>query len=209
MQWLYNESKLWWFLFLAGTILVFTWLQQSFFVSDSLYYNTYGDQLSVDTIELIIGNAKKYIWLSYLIVPLFILLRVTLVALCFYTALFFRNEKSDFSSCFNIALKSDTVFVLFGLINIVYHLLAPATNLTELAANPLSLLNYITIESFPQYLLYPLSLINLSECFYWGLMICLLRYRYKFSTSDSFFFVLQSYGLGLLLMILIFALILM
>jgi len=209
MQWLYNESKLWWFLFLAGITIVFIWLQQTFFLSDSLYYNTYGDQLSVDTIELLIGNAKKYSWISYLVTPLLLLLRVTLVACCFYTALFFKNEKSEFVSCFNIALKSDTVFVLFGLFGIVYHLIVPANNLTELAANPVSLLYYIDVESYPQYMLYPLSLINLSEFSYWCLMVCLVCYRYKFSGSDSFFFVFQSYGVGLLLMILIFALILM
>ena len=209
MQWLYNESKLWWFLFLTGTTIVFIWLQQAFFVSDILYYNTYGDQLSMDTIEMLIGSAKKYAWTSYLIAPLLLLLRVTLVAGCFYTALFFRNEKSDFSSCFNIALKADTVFLLFGLFNIIYHSIVPPVDLTELAANPMSLLYYVNVETIPKYLLYPLGLVNLSEFCYWGVMVGLVRYRYRFSTQDSFSFVVQSYGIGLLLMVLMFALIIM
>ena len=208
-MWLYNESKLWWFLFLAGATIIFIWLQQTFFVSDILYYNTYGDQLSIDTIELMIGGAKKYAWVSYLVAPLLLLLRVTLVACCFYTALFFKNEKSDFASCFNIALKSDTVFLMFGLFNIVYQLIVPANNLTELSASPTSLLYYIDIESIPKYLLYPVGLMNLSELFYWVLMAGLVRYRYKFSTSESLSFIFNSYGVGLLLMVLIFALILM
>ena len=209
MSWLYDGSKLWWFLFLTGVTFVFIWMQQTFFVSDILYYNTYGDQLSIETIEQIIGNAQKYAWTSYVVTPLLLLLRITLVACCFYTALFFKNEKSDFTSCFNIALKSDTVFLLFGFFNIVYQVIVPANNLTELSASPVSLLYYIDIETIPKYLLYPVGLINLSEFFYWGLMIGLVRYRYKFSTSDSLSFVLSSYGIGLLLMVLIFALILM
>jgi hypothetical protein len=209
MSWLYGKSKLWWFLFLAGATVVFIWLSQTFFVSDILYYNTYGDQLSIDTIELMIGNARKYGWIAYLVTPLLLLLRVTFVACCFYTALFFKNEKSNFGSCFNIALKSDTVFILFGLFNLIYFVLVPANNLTELSANPASLLYYLDIETVPKYLLYPLGLINLSEFFYWSLMVWMIRYRYKFSISDSLFFVLTSYGVGLLLMVLIFALILM
>jgi len=93
MRWFYDESKLWWFLLLVGATVVFIWLQQTLFVSDILYYNTYGDQLSMDTIEMMIGGAQKYAWVSYLITPLFLLLRIGLVACCFYTALFFKNEK--------------------------------------------------------------------------------------------------------------------
>jgi len=209
MQHLYNESKQWWLLCLIAATVVFTWLHQTFFVSDILYYNTYGDQLSMETIALMIGGAKKYVWVSYLAGPLFLMLRVTLVACCFYTALFFKSEKPDFASCFNIALKSDTVFVLFGLFNMVYHLIVPATNLTELSANPISILYYLNLENIPGYLLYPIGLINLAEFCYWGLMVGMIRYRYKFSTSNSFDFVLKSYGTGLLLMVLIFAIILM
>ncbi|MDR2585599.1 MAG: hypothetical protein LBC84_05170 [Prevotellaceae bacterium] len=209
MPWLYNESKLWWFLYLIGATVVLILLQQTYIVSDILYYNTYGDQLSVDTIEMMIGGARKYVWVSYLIAPLLLLLRVTFVACCFYTALFFKNVKSDFASCINIALKSDTVFLVFMLFNIMYQAFVPASNLTELAANPISLLYYLDVESIPVYLLYPVGLFNLSEFFYWGLMIGLVRYRYKFSTSESFSFVVGSYGIGLLIVALIFALILM
>jgi hypothetical protein len=208
MAWLFNESKLGWFLLLAGATLCFTWLQQTFFVSDILYYNTYGDQLSMDTVEMIIGSAKKWAWVSYLFTPLLLLLRVTFVACCFYTALFFRNEKTDFSSCFNISLKSDTVFLLFGLFGIVYQLFFPASNLSELSSNPTTLLYYIEIENIPKYLLYPLGLVNLSELLYWGLLVSLVRYRFGCSLSNSFSFVIQSYGIGLMLIILIFSIIL-
>ena len=208
MYWLYNESKLWWLLFLLGATLVYTWLQQTFFVSDILYYNTYDDRLSIETIELMIGSANRYGWLSYIITPLLLLLRVTLVACCFYTTLFFKNEKFEFESCYNIALKSDTAFLVFGLFNLMYRIAVPATNLMELSGNPVSLLYYVHAENVPQYLLYPLGLINLGEFFYWGLMVGLIRFRYKYAPSEAFSFVLSSYGVGLLAMTLFFALIL-
>lgn len=206
---LYNQSKYKWLLFLIAATLFFVWYQQSFFISDTLYYNTYGDQLSFETIDSIIGSAKKYAWLGYIASPFVLLIRITFTTLCLYTALFFKNVESNFSSSFNIALKADVSFVFLGLFNIIYHLAVPAENLIDLAGNPLSLIYYLDIESLPKYLLYPIGLINLFEFFYWGLLISLIKYRYKYSISESFKFVLSSYGLGLLLLALVFTLIIM
>lgn len=209
MKWLYSEPKLTWFLFLVTATLFYVWYQHTFFISDILYYNTYGDQLSLETIDSIIGNSKKYAWLGYISAPFVLLIRITFTALCFYTALFFKNVESKFSSCFNIALKADVSFVFFGLFNIIYHLAVPAESLMDLAGNPLSLIFYLNVESLPRYLLYPIGLINLFEFLYWGLLISLIKYRYKFSVSESFKFVLSSYGVGLMLLALVLTLIIM
>lgn len=206
---LYNQSKYKWLLFLIAATLFFVWYQQSFFISDTLYYNTYGDQLSLETIDSIIGNAKKYAWFGYISAPFVLLIRITFTSLCFYTAFFFKNVESNFSSCFHMALKADVSFVLLGLFNIIYHLAVPVENLMDLAGNPLSLIYYLDVDSIPKYLLYPIGLINLFEFFYWGLLISLIKYRYKFSISESFNFVLSSYGVGLLLITLLFTLIIM
>ncbi len=208
-MWLYNQSKHLWLLFLVAATLFFVWYQRTFFISDTLYYNTYGDQLSIETIDSLIGNAKKYAWLGYVLSPFVLLIRITFTALCFYTALFFKNAESKFSSCFNIALKADVSFVFLGLFNIIYHLAVPAENLIDLAGNPLSLIYYMNMESIPKYLLYPIGLINLFEFLYWGLLISLIKYRNKFSVSESFKFVLSSYGVGLLLLAMVFTLIVM
>lgn len=188
---------------------VFCLVSANFFISDTLYYNTYGDQLSIETIDSIIGNAKKYAWLGYVLAPFVLLIRITFTTLCLYTALFFKNIESNFSSCFNMALKADVSFVLLGLFNIIYHLAVPVENLMDLAGNPLSLIYYLDVESIPKYLLYPIGLINLFEFIYWGLLISLINYRYKLSVSESFKLVLSSYGAGLLLLALAFTLIIM
>lgn len=206
---LYNQSKYQWLLFLIAATLFYVWYQQTFFISDILYYNTYGDQLSIETIDSMIGNTKKYAWLGYISAPFVLLIGITFTTLCLYTALFFKNVESKFSSCFNIALKADVSFVFLGLLIIIYQLVVPAENFMDLAGNPLSLIYYLDVESLPRYLLYPIGLINLFEILYWGLLISLIKYRYKFSVSESFKFVLSSYGVGLLLLALVLTLIIM
>jgi hypothetical protein len=209
MKWFIEVSKQWCLLFLIEATLYFVWYQQTFFISDILYYNTYGDQLSLETIDSIIGNSKKYAWIGYVLAPFVLLIRITFTALCFYIALFFKNIETSFSSCFNIALKADVSFVFLGLFIIIYQLVVPAENLMDLAGNPLSLIYYLDVESLPRYLLYPIGLINLFEFLYWGLLISLIKYRYKFSVSESFKFVLSSYGVGLMLLALVLTLIIM
>jgi len=206
-MWLYNESKLWWFVIIIAATLFFVWFQQMFFVSDALYYNTYGEQISFETIDGLIGQAKKYSWLGYVAAPLLILLRICYVAGCLYVASLFNEEKLEMNSCFNIALKADIAFVLAGFSNIVYHLIVPSANLMELSSNPFSITYFLNMEGIPPYLLYPIGLVNLFEFFYWFLLIILVRYQYKCSYSNGFKFVALSYGSGLLLIVLVLILI--
>lgn len=204
---LYNQSKFKLLLFLIAAALFFVWYQQYFFISDTLYYNTYCNQLSLETIDSLIENSEKYAWIGYISAPFVPLIRITFTALCFYTAFFFKNFESNFSSCFHIALWADVSFVFLGLFNIIYHLVVPLDNLMDLAENPLSLIYYLDVDSIPKFLLYPIGLINMFEFIYWGLLIMLIKNRCKFSISESFNFVLSSYGVGLLLITLLFTLI--
>ena len=207
-MWLYDESKLLWFVLIVAATLFFVWFSQTFFVSDILYYNTYGEQLSLETIDGIIGQAKRYSWLGYVIAPLMILLRVCYATVCLYVAsLFNSDDKLNLGSCFNIALKADVAFVFAGLFGIIYHLIVPSINLAELSSSPFSVLYFLNMEAIPPYFLYPIGLINVFEFFYWFLLIILVRYRYRSSYSKSFNFVAASYGSGLLLIILVLTLI--
>ena len=205
-MWLCKKSKLWWFVFLVTATLFFTWFQQRFLTSDILYYNTYGDSLSIETIDNMIAVAKKYSWGAYFIGPVIIFLRIIFASLCFYTALFFRDIKSDFASCFNIAIKADTAFLFLSFLNIIYFSFSPIHTLTDIVF-PFSLSYFLDLTSIPQYILYPLGLLNVGEVIYWILLVMLIRYRYKMSASDSLWFILTSYGVGLLLISLIIALI--
>jgi hypothetical protein len=203
MQWLYNKPKLKWLLFLVAATLFFAWFQQTYFVTDILYYNTYGDTLSIETIDLLIDKAKKYSFWGYLAMPAIILLRIFFTTICLYLGSFFRNITGNFKTCFNIALKADAVFVLALLFNVVYHVFAGFNNLTELSSNPLYLLYYLNLESIPKYLLYPVGLMNFFELLYWALLAGLVKYRYEYTVSGAFEFVAASYGAGTLLVILV------
>ena len=203
MQWLYNTSKLQWLLFLVAATLFFAWFQQTYFVTDILYYNTYGDTLSIETIDLFIEKAKAYSFLGYLAIPAVILLRILFTTFCLYIGSFFRNISNNFKVCYNVALKADMVFVLALLFNVVYHTLVGFNSLTELSSNPLYLLYYVDLETVPKYLLYPVGLMNFFELLYWALLVGLVKYRYAYTASGALEFVVASYGTGTLLVILV------
>ena len=201
-----NYPKMKWLLILIIAALIFTWIQQQNNFSEALYYNTYGDSLSIETIDNMISVAKKYSWSVYLVTPVMLLLRICFTSLLFYIALYFRDIKSNFGSCFNIAIKADTAFLFVGLLNIIYFTFVPIETLADIMT-PFSLAYFIDMTSIPPYIIYPLGLINLGEIIYWILLVIMVRYQYKMSISDSLWFIVSSYGVGLLLLSLTIALI--
>ena len=62
---------------------------------------------------------------------------------------------------------------------------------------PLSLLNLVVIENIPQYLIYPLQLINIFELAYWIVLAFLIKVYTNRSFDKSFSFVAGTYGVGL------------
>jgi hypothetical protein len=189
----------------VAATLFFAWFQQTYFVTDILYYNTYGDTLSIETIDLLIAKAKEYSFWGYLAIPAIILLRILFTTVCLYVGSFFRNISNNFKVCFNVALKADMVFALALLFNIIYHIIVGFDSLTELSSNPLYLLYYVDITSVPKYLLYPVGLMNVFEWLYWIFLAGLIKYRYAYTVSGAFEFVMASYGTGTLLVILTIA----
>lgn len=203
-----KESIFWWLLFLILATIFLTWYNQYFIVSDTLYYNTYGEKLSLETIATIIENTKKYAWISYILAPMTVILRILFTAVCLYTGSFFRNRTVEFTACYKAALYSDTIFLTGGLIHIILLLFLPPESIQDLSGNPFSLLYYLDIENIPHYLLYPAGLLNVYEIAYWVVLALWIQKLQKSSFVESIYFVLSTYGLGLLLIALVFTLIL-
>lgn len=136
IKWIYYESKLWWFLFLVTSTIFSAWLNQTYVLTDTIYYNTYGEQFSMETIESMIESARRYSWIAYIAVFGIIIIRVLFTSICLYFAVFFKDMKESFETCFNIALKADAIFLVALLFNLLYQGLVSSRDLIELSSNP-------------------------------------------------------------------------
>lgn len=100
----FPEKRLVGFLLCCLSLILITWINQNFIISDSLYYNSFTESMTFERIEEIIDNNKKWSWLGYIIMPFFYLLKFTLVAACISTGLYFQENRFHFKEAFGLAI---------------------------------------------------------------------------------------------------------
>lgn len=174
---------------------------QSLLLSDNLYFNALSTQLSYEKIEDIIAQSKKWQWLSYIAVPVLLLLKLSLIATCLALGFFFTSNQVNFKLFFNIAVFAELILLLPILIKLLWFLFIQTDyDLDDLTLfYPLSALNLFDTTNLPRYWLAPLQTLNLFEVAYWFLLAYGVADATGFSVKRSFGLVMSSYGVGLLL----------
>lgn len=185
------------------TLCVFIAVQYLYLNESRLFFQTYAQQLSIPRIEQLIENSKKWQWIGYVFIPIVVLIRVSYTAICLYTSYFLANLKIRFKDLFKVALLSDFVFVLAGLVKLVILVIFKEVGtLDDLQFQPLSLMELFDKGSVDVMLIYPLSLISVFELFYWLALAWLLSGVIEKPLGSSLKTVASSYGTGLLLWVL-------
>jgi hypothetical protein len=197
----YKSWKIYLFLLLFLEFLSFS--TSYLFLTDSLYYQTFGEQLAIGRIEQILENIKNWQWIGYLFIPIVVLLRVSFTTICLYTGFFLANLKVRFKDLFKVALLADFVFVLAGIVKLVILIFFKEVNtLNDLQFQPLSIMEVFDRTKVDAMLLYPLSLISVFELLYWLVLAWLLTGLVEKSFGNSLKTVATSYGTGLALWVL-------
>lgn len=170
---------------------------------DKLVLNFYSEQLAQEQIEKLLESQEKWAWIGYAIVPLLILIRGSLVALCLSVGVFFYEMelKIPFKDFFRIALVGEFVLVLVGYFKLGYfYFIKTDYTLQDLQQYyPLSYINFLDLEKIQPWLVYPLQTINLFEISYFFVLVYGLWKLLKNKFSKSFEIVAVSYGGGLLI----------
>ncbi len=189
--------------FLIFTLFAFLFLFSSNYllISENLYFNTFAEQLTYEQIENIINEGKKWKWVSYVILPLLTLIKLTLVASCLSIGLFFVTNKFSFKATFGLALEAEFVFLIPPFLKILWFALFQTDyTLQDLQIfYPLSALNFFDYTTVQPWLIYPLQLLNVFEIIYWVLLARGVSQVIERDMPQSFEVVLASYGMGLVL----------
>jgi hypothetical protein len=199
-----NIKKLHLYLFLCALQCSFLLLSDFLLMDDSLYYDFWQSKLSYERIRSLIEAGKKWKWISYAAIPVFLALKCFLVTICIYTGAFFRKSDKAFSDFYKVALVAEFVTFIplllkiawFGFVQREYTL----ENLSGFA--PLSVLSYVSPQGIDPWFIYPLQLLNVFELLYWCVLAYLLKDLLPASFSNSFFFVASTYGIGLFIWVL-------
>jgi len=181
------------------------------FVDKYIYFQTYGEQLPVASIELMLKLSRKYQWLSYALLPVIILIRIFYTSIFLFIGIFFTELKVEFSKLFKIALLADFVYVLAGLTKLIILIFfKEVETLQDLQFQPLSAMELFNAKSIDPLFVYPLSLINVFELGYFLVLARLLvgvineaNDERTLRFGQSLKLVTASYGSGLLLWVLV------
>lgn len=169
--------------------------------SDDLLYDFLGSQLSDERIYEILNDTKKWKWATYLVVPLYLAIKVFFITFCLSVGGLLIGLEDGFRKLFSVIINSEFVLLIpfvikltwFSVFNTDYDL----EDLQNFA--PLSVLSLFDQKEIESWMIYPLQLLNIFELLYW----LALSYQLKEITGKTFLgnfeFVASTYGVGLLL----------
>jgi hypothetical protein len=135
---------------------------------DDLLYNSLSEQLTSQQIEEFLGLQKKWQWVGYVFIPVFLLIKTSIIATILYIGLFFSNRDLKFSNLWNIVLKAEFIFLLVPIFKIIwFYFIQTHYTLEDIQYfYPLSALNIVGYKGLETWFIYPFQTLNLFELTY-------------------------------------------
>ena len=179
--------------------LFFNWYLQSEVLTDKVYTYTLAGQVNPDKLAAFLEGQHRMVVLSYLMVPVALLLKMTLVTICLFTGLLLTSQQFSWRQLFRIVLFAESAFVagtLFRLLLLAFsHRVESLGQYMSFA--PLSLYSLFPVTAVPNWMTYPLQTLDIFQAGYILLLATGLQYYMRQPFKKMLVFVLGSYGLGL------------
>ena len=166
------------------------------------------ENYTTSQVNMYFETKQKWQWFSYSIIPIFLLIKISIIASILYIGTFFYSKaKVTFKQLFNAVVKAEFVFLGVGVLKIVwFYFFQTSYTLEDLQYfYPLSALNIVGYKGLDAWFIYPLQVLNLFELAYWLLLAYFIG-KMAFTEKDKgkpmdlgFKIVASSYGSALLL----------
>lgn len=183
------------FLLYLCVMIVVTFLQQEYvFIPHLKTLDIVGEESRIQILEAFQHSR----WISFLSIPVLLLLRLFLVTLCLYIGGFFFSEMGAkrFNDWWHIVIIAQSVMIGYGILLFALNLSMGPDMVKELTKY--SSLLFLGRDDLESWIRLPLSSINLFEVLYWIVMSILVMKLCKTKIGKSFQFVMSTYGVGYL-----------
>lgn len=176
-------------------MLVITFLQQEFVLLPELQNL---DVISDEAKAVALDRYQRIRWLSFVIAPVLLLTRLSLVSLCLYIGGMFFPEMSrqKYKDWWAVAVKAQSVIIFYSVILCVINVIYGSNKAADIVSS--SSLLFIGGEFVENWVKFPLTAVNIFEILYWIVMSALVTRLVKKSFWKSFKFVMSTYGIGYL-----------
>lgn len=191
------------FLFLCLAYLGIGILTQELLNSEQLLAETLLEQFTRDQVISVLRFNRDWKWLTYVLLPIVMLLKISLIAKIIDVGAFFIDKEISYKKLFTTVLKAEFIFLLAPIGKLVwFYYMQTDFDLDDLQKfYPLSLINITGYENLEAWYIYPLQAINVFEIIYWIILSYQLKKLVNINFNKSFIIVMSSYGLCLFIWI--------
>ena len=157
------------YLVLSFALILLTEVTKQLLNFDKLVYNSLAEKLTSSQIDNFFEIQEKWKWVSYIFIPIYVLIKTSLITCSVYIGIFFFNKKEiSFNSVWKIIIEAEFIFLLVPVFKIIWFYFFQTTYILEdfQYFYPLSALNIIGHEGLENWFLYPFQVINLFELAY-------------------------------------------
>ena len=189
------------FYYLILLSLLLSALSKELLNTDDLVINSLADRYTNEQITEVLGLQNKWQWLGYIIIPVFFLLKISIIAVILDIGCLFFGKEIKYKKLFNQVVKAEFIFLLVIIFKTVwFYFFQPNYTLEDLQYfYPLSALNIVGHEGLQTWFIYPFQVLNLFEVAYWFILAYLIGKELNENTDKGFSIVASSYGVGLLI----------
>ena len=183
------------FLLYVSVMLIITFLQQEFVLLPELQsLDIVGEETKAQLLE----RYQRMRWVSFLLVPVILALRLSLVSLCLFIGSFFFTETNDkkFKEWWGVAMIAQAVMLAYSLILCIVNIAFGSNMATDVTTYSSFL--FLGGEDIEPWVRLPLAAVNIFEVLYWIVMALYVGKLCGTKFWRSFKFVMSSYGVGYL-----------
>ena len=191
------------FLLLTILTLVLGYFSNQILNTEQVLYNSLSEQFTSEQISQIFDFQKEWEWVSYVAVPVLLLLKISVIALLINMGLYFAGKKLSYKKIFGIVTRAEFIFLLVIVIKTAwFYFYQKDFSIEDLQFYyPLSLLNVVGYQNVAPWFVYPLQTANVFEFIYWLLLAYLLAKELKTNFDQALKLVMSSYIAGLFIWI--------
>jgi hypothetical protein len=189
-------------LVLVLTLFVaFIYLTNHTIINNNLLSQSFGDQIPVEKINLLLEKRTTYEWAGYLLIVIIAVIKYLVIAGIIQGGMLIYSIEVRFSKILKIVIIAEFIFLIPILIKILWFtFVVPTYDLKELSFfTPLSMLNLFTAGSISSLWVYPLSLINVFDICYIFMLAYGVKKIVNISYDNSLKIIVGSYVPGLFL----------
>lgn len=172
---------------------------------DALLYSSLSEKLTVQQIDSFFKFQEKWQCISYVFVPIFLLIKTGLITIILYMGVYFFNKEVQYKEIWEVVIKAEYVFLLVLIFKILWFYFFQSNYTFEDVQYffPLSVLNIVGYEGLETWYIYPFQVLNVFELIYWLILAYYIGKLTQSTMDKGLKVVAYSYGSTLLLWVVV------